>query len=120
MNEDIVDQLQDCHDCLLGQAYDRSVFLSVMTEIQQLRAQVEKLTAQVDQEIQNWKLRNRMACKAERKVRLLKSALENSAARFNLMAGVGLVNGADPKTGYAEAMSALRSLSDTSTVGEPK
>lgn len=32
------------------------------------------------------------------------AALETSAARFNLMGGVGLVNGADPRVGYKEAM----------------
>jgi hypothetical protein len=37
----------------------------------------------------------------------LVKALETAAARFNLMGGVGLVNGADPRAGYREAMDAL-------------
>lgn len=37
----------------------------------------------------------------------LLAALETAAARFNMMAGVGLVNGADPKVGYRECMDAL-------------
>ena len=40
----------------------------------------------------------------------LVKALETAAARFNMMAGVGLVNGADPKTGYQECMDVLNRL----------
>lgn len=40
----------------------------------------------------------------------LVTALETAAARFNLMAGVGLVNGADPKVGYRECMDVLRAV----------
>lgn len=38
---------------------------------------------------------------------MLRKALETAAARFNMMGGVGLVNGADPKVGYRECMDAL-------------
>jgi hypothetical protein len=37
----------------------------------------------------------------------LEKALETAATRFNLMAGVGLVNGSDPKVGYRECMDVL-------------
>jgi hypothetical protein len=40
---------------------------------------------------------------------ILVQALEAAAGRFNMMAGAGLVNGADPKVGYRECMDALKS-----------
>jgi hypothetical protein len=46
--------------------------------------------------------------------RILVAALETAAARFNMMAGVGLVNGVDPKIGYRECMDVLREV-----VGSP-
>ena len=36
--------------------------------------------------------------------------LETAAARFNMMGGVGLVNGANPKIGYSEIMDELPSI----------
>lgn len=41
---------------------------------------------------------------------VLVKALETAAARFNMMAGVRLVNGADPKVGYRECMDVLRAV----------
>lgn len=46
-----------------------------------------------------------------------RKALETAAGRFNMLGGVGLVNGVDPRVGYREAMEALLSLSET-TGGE--
>lgn len=37
----------------------------------------------------------------------LVKALETAAARFNMIAGIGLVNGVDPKVGYREIMDVL-------------
>jgi hypothetical protein len=45
-----------------------------------------------------------------------REALETAAARFNMMAGVGLVNGVDPKVGYRECMEALASLPQSEPV----
>lgn len=45
-------------------------------------------------------------------IKRLRKALERAAGRFNLMAGVGLVNGADPKVGYRECMDALDAVGD--------
>lgn len=44
-------------------------------------------------------------------VELARRAIENAAGRFNLLGGVGLVNGCDPKVGYREMTDTLKQLS---------
>ena len=44
---------------------------------------------------------------AKARIEALEAALETAAGRFNMMAGVGLVNGVDPKVGYRECRAAL-------------